>query len=100
MAASSVDAQIESLARQLASFHGYRTVWLDLGGRLCHAEPDELLEELGYLYVGTFLRPATDDLEEAVARHVTVAREPAKRRGKLWGGLPAELGADLAPAEA
>lgn len=96
MSTPTVEAQIDSLARQLASFHGYRTVWLDLNGLVCHAEPDEELEALGYLYVGTFLRPTTEALEEAMARYYSVVPEPAPVARKLWDGLSA----DLTPAEA
>lgn len=51
-----------NLSVQLQVFHGYRTVWLDDAGRLWHTEPEDLLEEQGFRYVGSFLRPTVDEL--------------------------------------
>jgi hypothetical protein len=63
-----VEAELEALHAQLQGFCGHRAVWLDRGGQLWHAEPDELLEDLGHVYVGTFFRPALQDLGIAVSR--------------------------------
>lgn len=62
------EAEVASLRAQLLGFHGYRTVWVDAEGAFWHAEPEELLEELGHRYVGTFLRPSVDELIDAVAK--------------------------------
>ena len=66
-------AQIRATVRQLQGFHGFRTLWIDRGGQLCHSEPDEELERSGYIYVTTVLRPAEDDVMEAVRRVLQVA---------------------------
>lgn len=60
-------ADLVDLSVQLQAFHGYRTVWLDDGGRLWHAEPDDLLEEQGFRYLGSFLRPSVDELAALLA---------------------------------
>lgn len=62
-----LDRQIEELCLHLQSFHGHRTVWLAADGLLWHAEPDEMLEELGHWYVGTYLRPTPDMIHESIA---------------------------------
>ena len=60
--------QVSSLIAELRGFHGHRTVWIDRQGRLCHSEPEEELEQLGYVYVTTTMRPAADELDRAMAR--------------------------------
>lgn len=55
-------ADLADLSAQLHTFHGYRTVWLDDAGRVWHTEPDELLEDQGFRYLGCFLRPSIDEL--------------------------------------
>ncbi len=64
---------IPQIVADLRAYHGYRTLWLDLGGRLVHAEPDEELEDEGFLYVGTFLRPDVEALTEALGRYVALS---------------------------
>jgi hypothetical protein len=63
-----VETELEDLQSQLRGFAGHRTVWLDGGGQLWHAEPDELLEDFGHTYVGTFFRASLEELSIAVAR--------------------------------
>lgn len=59
--------QIDDVVTALRTCVGYRTVWIDPFGMLWHAEPeDEELEAMGHRYVGTFCRPAADDLREAL----------------------------------
>lgn len=72
-----VETDIDSLCDQLAHYHGHRTIWLDAACRVWHAEPDEMLEDLGHTYVGTFLRPAVDELAMAVARVMPTQPAPA-----------------------
>lgn len=62
----SLNLQIEQLCHQLKAFHGYRTVWLASDGQLWHAEPDDMLEDLGHWYVGTYLRPSPDAVTESI----------------------------------
>ena len=64
----SVQSELDALHPQLQAFSGHRAVWLDGDGQLWHAEPDEMLEDLGHIYVGTFFRPSLEDLSIAVAR--------------------------------
>ena len=60
---------VPDLVRQLRAFHGYRTLWLDEQQQsLVHAEPDEELENLGFRYVATLMRPGPEALAEALAR--------------------------------
>ncbi len=67
---ASVESDVADLCAQLRSFNGHRTVWVDREGTLWHAEPDEMLEELGHRYVGTFFHPATGDVCDALAKAV------------------------------
>ncbi len=64
---------IPQIVADLRTYHGYRTLWLDLDGRLVHTEPDEELEREGFLYVGTFLRPGVEALAEALGRFVALS---------------------------
>ncbi len=73
----SLENEVEDLCTQLRGFNGHRTVWLDGDDALWHAEPDEMLEELGHRYVGTFFRPIAADVCEAVAKLMPV-RSPAR----------------------
>lgn len=57
-----LEARIEALLGDLAEYHGYRTLWLDPRGSIVHAEPDDELDELGFAYVGTLMRPSRDEL--------------------------------------
>lgn len=82
----SITGQIENVATALRAYIGYRTVWLDPFGILWHAEPeDEDFDTLGHRYIGTFLRPSTEHLSDALAGigmpqvaclHVAPARAP------------------------
>ena len=67
-----MERELEDLAEGLAQFHGYRSIWLTLNGRLCHAEPDDELEVYGYTLVATLLRPDVDTLRE----HLAVLQTP------------------------
>jgi hypothetical protein len=85
--------QVTTLVRELGQFHGYRTVWIDLHGRLCHSEPDEELEGEGFLYVTTVMRPSEDVLAEAVSLLASLHPERASfrtwaRRGRAASLLP------------
>jgi hypothetical protein len=68
---------VADLVHQLRAFHGYRTVWIEPTGLVMHAEPDEELEDLGYRYVATFLRPGPEEMAEALLRAGVVLTSPA-----------------------
>ncbi len=62
-----LERQIDDVVASLRAFGGFRTLWLDPEGVLWHAEPeDDALEGLGHRYIGTFMRPAGDDLRVAL----------------------------------
>jgi hypothetical protein len=80
----SLENEARDLCVQLKSFSGYRTLWLDSENALWHAEPDEMLEELGHRYVGTFFKPDAEDVYEAIAKLM-----PVRRRAVVKTRLPA-----------
>ncbi len=71
-----VDQEIANLVEGLAEFHGYRSIWMTLHGRLCHAEPDDELEVYGYTLVATLMRPDADTVREQL-RRVHAPRMPS-----------------------
>lgn len=77
-----LESEVEDIVMQLRGFSGHRTLWLDNDNSLWHAEPDEMLEELGHRYVGTFFQPDADVVAEALAKMVPV-RRPARVRSVL-----------------
>ncbi len=93
---STVRTDVDDLCTQLQEFNGHRTVWVDGDGVLWHAEPDDLLEELGHRYVGTFFRPDVDDMVSALAKALPWARKPSASVPRPADVLPA--GAAFAPA--
>jgi hypothetical protein len=63
----SITRQIEDVVTAMRAYVGYRSVWLDPFGMLWHTEPeDEDLDAMGHRYIGTFLRPSTDELVDAL----------------------------------
>ena len=95
MPAPTLRTRILDLVAELSQFHGYRTVWIDLAGGLCHSEPDEELERSGFLYVLTAFHPSEDELVDAVSRLVTVETSGA---AALTGWAASPTSAALAPA--
>ena len=81
---------VVDLVQQLRAFHGHRTVWLDADGSLVHAEPDEELEDLGYRYVATLMRPGPEALAEALGRAgvVLVPTSATEACGASWIAAP------------
>ena len=64
----SLERQIDDVVGALAGCHGYRSVWIDPFGVLWHAEPeDDQLDAIGHRYIGTFCRPAADELRVALS---------------------------------
>jgi hypothetical protein len=99
MSIEELSRRLDDLVRELRAFHGFRTLWLDLAGLPVHAEPEDAYEGLGWIYVGTFLRPTRDDLDEALARFlrpVTAASPEGVRARDLWVSPAEPLGATLA----
>lgn len=78
-----LETRIEALLGDLAEYHGYRTLWLDPQGELRHAEPDDMLEELGFGYVATLMRPTRDELLAVLCTRGLVAQGSAG-----IGGVP------------
>ena len=66
-----LESEAEALCAALRSFSGHRSVWLDPDGTLWHAEPEDMLEEDGHAYVGTFLNPSPDVVAQALSAHVS-----------------------------
>ncbi len=75
----SLENAVAELCVQLRSFSGHRTLWLDGENGLWHAEPDEMLEELGHRYIGTFFRPDAEDVCDALAKLMPVRRAAMMR---------------------
>jgi hypothetical protein len=71
--------ELEALHPQLLAFSGHRSIWLDDDGQLWHAEPDEMLEDLGHVYVGTFFQPLLEDLAIAVSKAYPKPMRPLGR---------------------
>ena len=92
-----LENEVQDLCVQLRSFNGHRTVWLDGENGMWHAEPDEMLEEMGHRYVGTFFRPAHEDVCDALAKLMPVRPTMQMRPGSLPAPAFARVGA-LAPA--
>jgi hypothetical protein len=79
---------VADLVHQLRAFHGYRTLWIEPTGLVMHAEPDEELEDLGYRYVATLMRPGPEALAEALGHAGVVlgAAAMAEASGSAWAG--------------
>ena len=91
-----LQARIDELVLELTQFRGFRTLWLDPQGDLCHAEPDLELEDLDYHYVATLMRPDKDTLTAALMRAVPMEGDP---RGVIAWRTPV-MDVALVPAQA
>lgn len=60
--------QIPGLVDSLAQHHGHRTVWMDVEGNLLHTEPEAALEDHGFEYVATLMRPDAASIRAALER--------------------------------
>jgi len=80
---------VADLVHQLRAFHGYRTVWIEPTGLIMHAEPDEALEDHGYRYVATMLRPGPEEMAEALVRAGVILTSPmtSEASGDAWVGV-------------
>lgn len=86
-----LETRIEALLGDLAEYHGYRTLWLDPQGELLHAEPDDMLEELGFDYVATLMRPTRDELLTVLRAQGLVAGASAGEHNELEISLELDL---------
>ena len=80
---------VADLVHQLRAFHGYRTVWIEPTGLVMHAEPDEELEDHGYRYVATLLRPGPEEMADALMKAGVVLTQPmpVDASGDAWSGI-------------
>jgi hypothetical protein len=84
-------SDVAALVAELGQFHGFRTLWRDREGQVCHAEPDEELEQWGYAYLGTVMRPSAEAVS-ALLQCAPIARpEPVATVG--WAPVLAASGA-------
>lgn len=89
----SLAPQVARLVEELSQYNGYRTLWLDRRGYLCHSEPEDEFEELGYAYVGTVMRPDGDELTKSLAAFTA-------RRAARVGSWPIAAALRMSPAPA
>ena len=78
-------AQVTRLVGELRFYNGYRTLWLDRRGHVCHSEPDDELEAHGYVYVATVMRPSYDELAAVLGE---VSRRRQESAAVLHGVVP------------
>jgi hypothetical protein len=86
----SLEPQVGRLVEELASYHGHRTLWLDRRGYLCHSEPEEDYEEVGFAYVATLMRPGADELTRVLAQFTA-------RRASRVGAWPVAAALRMSP---
>ncbi len=74
MLLSMLEKRVDELVGDLACYQGHRTLWLDQDQGIVHAEPDDMLDELGfaYIYIATVFQPNRDQLTAALLRSVPV----------------------------
>lgn len=89
----SLAPQVARLVEELAQYHGYRTLWLDRRGQLCHAEPEDEYEDIGYAYVATVLRPSAEELSQTLVGF-------AARRAARVGAWPIAAALHMSPVPA
>lgn len=77
----SLAPQVTRLVEELAQYRGYRTLWLDRRGYLCHSEPEEEFEELGFVYVATVMQPSSEEMTKSLTAFTA-------RRAARVGSMP------------
>ncbi len=80
MSGAKAAAQIRRLIQELSHHHGYRTLWLDRRGYLCHSEPDDDYASIGFTYVTTVMRPSDEQLSAELGRFFAARREAREIR--------------------
>ncbi len=99
-----LESRVEQLTEALAAFSGHRTLWLSPELDIIHAEPEYELEDEGYVYVATLMRPDRETLTAALLRVVqvegslTVSRPTLPRRVGWELTAEPELVGELVPA--
>lgn len=89
----SLAPQVARLVEELAQYHGHRTLWLDRRGFLCHSEPDDDYEDIGYAYVATVMRPSSEELASTLSSF-------AARRAARVGSWPIAAALHMSPVPA
>jgi hypothetical protein len=89
----SLEPQVVRLVEELAQYRGYRTLWLDRRGYLCHSEPEDDYEDIGFAYVGTVFSPDGDELSKLLATF-------AARRAARVGAWPVAAALRMSPVAA
>jgi hypothetical protein len=99
MQLAALESRIDELVHELADYRGFRTVWLGERGELFHAEPEDMLEIRGFVYVGTLFRPSREDLTSAALRVISVELdEPVRRAMAAWHAPGSSMLDTLVPA--
>lgn len=89
------ERRVAELVRELAGYNGFRTLWLDPRGRICHSEPDDELEHSDYVYLTTVMQPSLETLTAVLVPLVPLESE----NRELSGWRPRmQIGAQLIPA--
>ncbi|EDM80312.1 hypothetical protein PPSIR1_36717 [Plesiocystis pacifica SIR-1] len=79
------EARIAELVTDLATYHGYRTLWLDLEDRIVHTEPEIELGGHGFRYITTLFQPNREVLTAEMLKIVPVELdEPVRRALSSW----------------
>lgn len=86
----SLEPQVVRLVEELAYYNGHRTLWLDRRGFVCHSEPEDDYEDIGYQYVATLFRPTADELKQTLSHF-------AARRAARVGAWPVAAALHMNP---
>ncbi len=97
MQVQAFERRVAELVQELASFSGFRTIWLDGAGNLCHSEPDDELEEWNFHYLTTVMRPSLETLTALLVPLVPL--ESGNDELPSWRPR-LSIGAQLVPAQA
>lgn len=89
----SLEPQVVRLVAELAQYRGYRTLWLDRRGYLCHSEPEDEYEDIGFAYVATVFTPDAQELGRTLASF-------AARRAARVGAFPVAAAFRMSPVAA
>ena len=97
MQVDAFERRVTELVQELATYLGYRTLWLSPAGEICPSEPDDEWEDAGFTYLTTLMRPREEDLACALTPLVPLELERDDVRSWRPSAL---LGAQLLPAQA
>ena len=99
MQVQAFERRVGELIVELASFSGFRTLWLDRDGRICHSEPESEPEGGGFPHLATLMQPDRDTLTEALAPRVPLEL-PNPGIGRWRSSVATGFEAGLIPAQA